>query len=428
MHSQKEESRTDLTSETRSSVSSSTRRTVASSASSAATKARAKAEALKVKNAYVEREAAMLKEKARIEEQQQRTLAEAERNKADVEADLKVLQSEREAAAASKKAEVYEAAADLGEERRSNFGEEERAQRTREYVQNHTPTNNAQQSFPESQHAPIELISPLYQFQTPHHHGSYPQHAGTSFERQQNRATQRQPATVPTPRVSSEGHTHMPPQMPDFATYMIRREMVSSGLTQFDDRPENYWAWKTSFQNITCDLNLTHREELDLLVKWLGPESSTQAKRISHGNHELSTDAEMPQVLSPAMLLTQKASIAPAPPGDFKVDHLHKSQWRQVQSLADCFWKRWRQEFLATLQPRRKWAEVRPNLQEGDVVLLRDCQVKRNEWPIGLITKTMPSSDDRVRKVMVKTVKQGTVKEYLRPINELVVLLPKVDC
>jgi len=68
--------------------------------------------------------------------------------------------------------------------------------------------------------------------------------------------------------------------MPDFTTYLIRREMVSSGLTQFDDRPENYWAWKTSFQSITHDLNLTHREELDLLVKWLGTESSTQGKRI----------------------------------------------------------------------------------------------------------------------------------------------------
>lgn len=64
----------------------------------------------------------------------------------------------------------------------------------------------------------------------------------------------------------------------DFAAYLIRREMVSLGLTQFDDRPENYWAWKTLIQSITHDLNLTHREELDLLVKWLGPESSMHAK------------------------------------------------------------------------------------------------------------------------------------------------------
>lgn len=81
-------------------------RSSASTASSAATKARAKAEAYKVKIAYAEREAVMLREKARIEEQQQKTLAEATRRKAEVEADLHVLQLEKEATVASREAEV----------------------------------------------------------------------------------------------------------------------------------------------------------------------------------------------------------------------------------------------------------------------------------------------------------------------------------
>ena len=67
----------------------------------------------------------MLREKVRIEEQRQRTLAEAEHNKADVETGLKVLQLEREAAAASREAEVYDAGADLDEERRGDLGDEE---------------------------------------------------------------------------------------------------------------------------------------------------------------------------------------------------------------------------------------------------------------------------------------------------------------
>lgn len=70
------------------------------------------------------------------------------------------------------------------------------------------------------------------------------------------------------------------PQMKDLAKYLVRREMVRSGLLKFDDRLENYWAWKTSFQAVARDLNLTAREELDLLTKWLGPESSLQAMRI----------------------------------------------------------------------------------------------------------------------------------------------------
>ncbi len=140
----------------------------------------------------------------------------------------------------------------------------------------------------------------------------------------------------------------------------------------------------------------------------------------------ISYDAEIPEMLSPATLLTQKASVTPAPPGDFELDHLCKGQWRQVQSLADSFWKRWRLEYLATLQPRRKWTKQKPDLQEGDIVLIKDIQAKRNEWPLGLIVKAIPSSDSKVRKVMVKTLSQGIIKEYLRPISDIVLLIPKV--
>ena len=137
----------------------------------------------------------------------------------------------------------------------------------------------------------------------------------------------------------------------------------------------------------------------------------------------ISYDVEIPEMLSPATLLTQKASVTPAPLGDFKLDHLCKVQWRQVQSLADSFWKRWRLEYLATLQPRRKWTTEKPDIQEGDIVLIKDIQAKRNEWPLGRISKAIASSDSKVRKVMVKTLYQGVLKEYLRPISDVVLLM-----
>lgn len=54
----------------------------------------------------------------------------------------------------------------------------------------------------------------------------------------------------------------------------------------------------------------------------------------------ISDDTKIPEMLLPATLLTQKASINPAPPGNFEMDHLCKVQWCQVQSLAYSFWKR----------------------------------------------------------------------------------------
>lgn len=137
----------------------------------------------------------------------------------------------------------------------------------------------------------------------------------------------------------------------------------------------------------------------------------------------ISYDAEVPEMLTPATLLTQKASVTPAPLGDFELDHLSKVQWRQVQSLADSFWKRWRLEYLATLQPRRKWTSDKPDLQEGDIVWIKDVQAKRNEWPLGRIVKAVASLNGKVRKVVVKTLNQGTIKEYLRPVHDVVLLM-----
>ncbi|XP_039658089.1 uncharacterized protein LOC120560045 [Perca fluviatilis] len=136
----------------------------------------------------------------------------------------------------------------------------------------------------------------------------------------------------------------------------------------------------------------------------------------------ISSDPSSPVLLSPAMLLTQKPGLH-APPGDFTGKDLLKGQWRQVQALANEFWGRWRNEYLSTLHPRRKWHRTHRNLQPGDVVLLKQSPAPRNEWPMALVTSTFPSSDGKVRKIEVKTSSQGTSRTYLRPISDIVLLL-----
>ncbi|KAM4014162.1 uncharacterized protein ACNLHF_004040 [Anomaloglossus baeobatrachus] len=66
----------------------------------------------------------------------------------------------------------------------------------------------------------------------------------------------------------------------DFAKFFAQRDLVTKGLLKFNDQAEGYRAWKASFQNITTDLGLPHREEIDLLVKYLGEESGKHAARI----------------------------------------------------------------------------------------------------------------------------------------------------
>ncbi|XP_034016983.1 uncharacterized protein LOC117502080 [Thalassophryne amazonica] len=137
----------------------------------------------------------------------------------------------------------------------------------------------------------------------------------------------------------------------------------------------------------------------------------------------VSADPESPSILSPAMILTQKVGVSP-PRGEFTKKDLYSIQWRQVQALADEFWRRWRREYLPTLQTRRKWTDTKRDLKVGDIVLLKDCRAARNKWPMAKITAVFPGRDGRVREVQIKMSDQGSLKSFQRPITEVVLLLP----
>ena len=137
----------------------------------------------------------------------------------------------------------------------------------------------------------------------------------------------------------------------------------------------------------------------------------------------VSHDPEAPEILSPSLLLNQKSDVKTEAFESFDLKNLYKAQWKRVQTLADLFWNRWRQEYLITLQKRRIWQSERPNLKDGDVVLLKDADVCRNEWPMGVVVNAIWSSDSKVRKAEVCIIKDGKRSVFTRPVTELVVLL-----
>ncbi|VDI05824.1 Hypothetical predicted protein [Mytilus galloprovincialis] len=139
------------------------------------------------------------------------------------------------------------------------------------------------------------------------------------------------------------------------------------------------------------------------------------------------TDSDEPLPLTPNLIITQKPSVLIPKDVSFDCKDMYYAQWKRVQYLSNVFWKRWRVEYLQTLQCRQKWTQERENIQEGDVVLLKDNQVNRLSWPMGIVTKTFPSADNLVRKVeirIVRTVDKDCVKPafFVRPVTELVLL------
>jgi hypothetical protein len=66
----------------------------------------------------------------------------------------------------------------------------------------------------------------------------------------------------------------------DFSRFLLKKELLLSRFIKYDEQPESYAVWKASFKNITAELKVTPDEEFDLLLKWLGPESSKHAISI----------------------------------------------------------------------------------------------------------------------------------------------------
>ena len=100
-----------------------------------------------------------------------------------------------------------------------------------------------------------------------------------------------------------------------------------------------------------------------------------------------------------------------------------KRRWRQVQCIADQFWRRWVIEYRSSLQERRKWCEAKRNVCPGDIVLVVDENEVRCHWSMGVVAEVYHGSDGLVRTVTVRAGK----KIYKRPVSKLVLLLENED-
>jgi hypothetical protein len=116
--------------------------------------------------------------------------------------------------------------------------------------------------------------------------------------------------------------------------------------------------------------------------------------------------------LTPNHLLTLKSNIILPSPGEFqRADVYSKKRWRRVQYLINEFWSHWKKEFLQSLQTRQKWVQPQKNLKKGDIVVVNDEDLPRNQWKLARVAETFPSDDGLVRKVVDIEVVGSTAVE-----------------
>ncbi|CAE1321719.1 unnamed protein product [Acanthosepion pharaonis] len=139
-------------------------------------------------------------------------------------------------------------------------------QRTREYVAEQSAQLNSQPAAPQ-----LVQSSALQHTRSPASQFDQPTNSEASFRYFPD------PSEDHRRRCSTENrHDHSS----DLMRYFARRELLQASMLKFSDRPKDYRAWRRSFRNSIVDLRLTPSEEMDLLVKWLGPASTEHANRL----------------------------------------------------------------------------------------------------------------------------------------------------
>ncbi|XP_055678862.1 uncharacterized protein LOC129787350 [Lutzomyia longipalpis] len=94
-------------------------------------------------------------------------------------------------------------------------------------------------------------------------------------------------------------------------------------------------------------------------------------------------------------------------------------RWHLCTKLRDDLLRRWKSEYLHTLQQRHRWNLQHPDISPKDVVLLKQEAMGNVDWPMGIVEEVYPAKGDghvRVAQVWVKG------KSILRPITKLVKL------
>ncbi|XP_062703957.1 uncharacterized protein LOC134286361 [Aedes albopictus] len=165
---------------------------------------------------------------------------------------------------------------------------------------------------------------------------------------------------------------------------------------------------KELLRPILGDEKLTHEELSTVLCQ-------VEACLNSRPLCPMSSSPDSLEALTPGhFLVGQPLNLLPEP----DVTHLKMNQldrWQRVQRYTEEFWRRWRDEYIATLQPRGKWKTKQENLKPGHLVLVKNDNSPPSAWEMARIVAVHPDQQGLVRNV---TLRRGK-SEYQRSVQKL---------
>ncbi|XP_058449018.1 uncharacterized protein LOC131428978 [Malaya genurostris] len=122
--------------------------------------------------------------------------------------------------------------------------------------------------------------------------------------------------------------------------------------------------------------------------------------------------------LSPAHFLIGRELTAIAEPFYTELAENRLSRYQLVQKYKQCFWRRWSNEYITTLQIRGKWNKTPTAIRNDLLVILKEDDAPPMTWQLGRIIEVYPGNDGIIRVVKVRTSRGN----YVRPTTKIAIL------
>ena len=165
---------------------------------------------------------------------------------------------------------------------------------------------------------------------------------------------------------------------------------------------------KKAIQAILGNADVTDEE---LMTAMIGAEALINSRPLTYQSANPANGVP----LTPNHFLHGQIGSQFAPTSCDDTDFSPRKRWRRIQELVRHFWSRWLQEWVPTLNARRKWYRTRRDVRVGDVMLVVSPDTPRGKWVLGRVLEVYPGKDGHVRVAKIQ-IGNGTL---MRPVTKL---------
>lgn len=128
----------------------------------------------------------------------------------------------------------------------------------------------------------------------------------------------------------------------------------------------------------------------------------------------LSTEPQDLSPLTPAHFLVGRPLTAPACDDLTDVPEHRLKRYQRVEQIRQHFWTRWSKEYVTELQVRSKWTQIKAELRDNSLVLIKDNNLPPLKWHMGRILKTIPGKDGISRVAEIQTTSGVVRRAYAK--------------